>query len=70
MNISCGPIHSDRWIDARYRIYKIRCMVKPSSVVDPRVIYCWGNLERFKTRLDAYIGPIYLTLPINANRSL
>ena len=43
--------------------------VKPSSLVDTRVIYCGDNLEQLKKLPDACVDLIYIDPPFNSNRN-
>ncbi len=44
-------------------------MIKPSSLLDTRVIYCGDNLEQLKKLPDASIDLIYIDPPFNSNRN-
>jgi len=43
--------------------------LKPSSLVDTRVIYCGDNLEQLAKLPDACVDLIYIDPPINSNRN-
>src|SRR5664279_2200737 len=43
--------------------------IKPSSLLDTRVIYCGDNLEQLKKLPDACIDLIYIDPPFNSNRN-
>jgi DNA modification methylase len=43
--------------------------VKPSAVVDTRVIYCGDNLEQLKKLPPACVDLIYIDPPFNSNRN-
>ncbi len=43
--------------------------MKPSSVVDTRVIYCGDNLEQLKKLPDKCVDLIYIDPPFNSNRN-
>lgn len=43
--------------------------VKPSAVLDTRVIYCGDNLEQLKKLPEACIDLIYIDPPFNSNRN-
>ena len=43
--------------------------VKPSALVDTRVIYCGDNLEQLKKLPDACVDLIYIDPPFNSNRN-
>jgi DNA modification methylase len=44
-------------------------MLKPSPLLDTRVIYCGDNLEQLKKLPDACIDLIYIDPPFNSNRN-
>jgi site-specific DNA-methyltransferase (adenine-specific) len=44
-------------------------MVKPSSLLDTRVVYCGDNLEQLRKLPDACIDLIYIDPPFNSNRT-
>jgi adenine-specific DNA-methyltransferase len=44
-------------------------MVKSSSLLDTRVVYCGDNLEQLKKLPDACIDLIYIDPPFNSNRN-
>jgi 16S rRNA G966 N2-methylase RsmD len=41
--------------------------LKPSRLIDTRVIYCGDNLEQLKKLPDACVGLIYIDPPFNSN---
>ncbi|HLX63150.1 MAG TPA: DNA methyltransferase [Planctomycetota bacterium] len=43
--------------------------VRPSALVDTRVIYCGDNLERLKSLPDRCVDLIYIDPPFNSNRN-
>jgi hypothetical protein len=43
--------------------------LKPSALVDTRVIYCGDNLEQLKKLPDACVDLIYIDPPFNSNRN-
>jgi DNA modification methylase len=43
--------------------------VKPSAVVDARVIYCGDNLEQLKKLPPGCVDLIYIDPPFNSNRN-
>jgi DNA modification methylase len=43
--------------------------LKPSSLLDTRVIYCGDNIDRLKNLPDASIDFIYIDPPFNSNRN-
>ncbi|MBI3415146.1 MAG: hypothetical protein HY043_07470 [Verrucomicrobia bacterium] len=43
--------------------------LKPSSLVDTRVIYCGDNLESLAKLPDACVDLIYIDPPFNSNRN-
>ncbi len=43
--------------------------LKPSTLVDTRVIYCGDNLEQFQKLPDACVDLIYIAPPFNSNRN-
>src|SRR5438045_4170222 len=43
--------------------------MKPSSLVDTRVIYCGDNLEQLRNLPDACVDLIYIDPPFNSNRN-
>jgi site-specific DNA-methyltransferase (adenine-specific) len=44
-------------------------MVKPSSLLGTRVVYCGDNLEQLKKLPDACVDLIYIDPPFNSNRT-
>ena len=43
--------------------------LKPSPVIDTRVIYCGDNLEQLRKLPDACVDLIYIDPPFNSNRN-
>jgi len=43
--------------------------LKPSALVDTRVIYCGDNLEQLQKLPDACVDLIYIDPPFNSNRN-
>ena len=43
--------------------------LKPSSLLDTRVIYCGDNLEQLANLPDACVDLIYIDPPFNSNRN-
>jgi hypothetical protein len=43
--------------------------LKPSSLLDTRVIYCGDNLEQLAKLPDACVDLIYIDPPFNSNRN-
>src|SRR5438067_12832542 len=43
--------------------------VKPSAVIDTRVIYCGDNLDQLRKFPDACVDLIYIDPPFNSNRN-
>ncbi len=43
--------------------------LKPSALVDTRVIYCGDNLDQLKKLPDACVDLIYIDPPFNSNRN-
>jgi len=43
--------------------------LKPSALVDTRVIYCGDNLEQLKKLPDACVDLSYIDPPFNSNRN-
>ena len=43
--------------------------LKPSALVDTRVVYCGDNLEQLQKLPDACVDLIYIDPPFNSNRN-
>ena len=43
--------------------------VRPSALLDTRVIYCGDNLEQLRKLPDACVDLIYIDPPFNSNRN-
>jgi DNA modification methylase len=43
--------------------------VKPSAVIDTRVIYCGDNLDQLRKLPDGCVDLIYIDLPFNSTRN-
>ncbi len=43
--------------------------LKPSSLLDTRVVYCGDNLEQLAKLPDACVDLIYIDPPFNSNRN-
>ena len=43
--------------------------MKPSALIDTRVIYCGDNLEKLRVLLDGCVDLIYIDPPFNSNRN-
>ena len=53
--------------DAQQRVPTTK--LKPSSLLDTRVIYCGDNLEQLAKLPDACVDLIYIDQPFNSNRN-
>src|SRR5450756_2004774 len=53
--------------DAQQRVPAAK--LKPSSLLDTRVIYCGDNLEQLAKLPDACVDLIYIDPPFNSNRN-
>ena len=53
--------------DAQQRVPATK--LKPSSLLDTRVIYCGDNLEQLAKLPDACVDLIYIDPPFNSNRN-
>lgn len=43
--------------------------LKPSALVDTRVVYCGDNLEQLQKLPDACVDLVYIDPPFNSNRN-
>src|ERR1019366_4544426 len=46
-----------------------QAVLRPSALVDTRVIYCGDNLDQLKKLPDACVDLIYIGPPFNSNRN-
>ena len=55
--------------DGAHGVTRPTTKLKPSALVDTRVVYCGDNLEQLKKLPDACVDLVYIDPPFNSNRN-